>query len=65
MGKHMTAIQIILGPDRSENRYRQARVNYRIEQCGKVLKRGSGIGSDGAWAAANKAVKRLEAKGVK
>ena len=66
MGKHLSAIQICLGQGvRIRYNSHIERVPYTIKQYGEVLKRGSGIGVDGALAAANKAVKRLAAKGVK
>ncbi len=65
MGKHLSAIQIHLNTDHQRDCYGAGRVSYTLEQYGKVLKSGSGWGADGAWAAANKALKRLEAKGIK
>ncbi len=66
MGKHLSAIQICLGQG-TRIRYNShiERVPYTLKQYGKVLKSGSGIGQDGAYAAACKALKRLEAKRVK
>ena len=66
MGKHLSAINIVLGqgvPIRYNSHI--MRVPYTLSQYGKVLKTGSGIGNDGAWAAANKALKRLAIKGIK
>ena len=64
MGKHLSRIEINLG-ERTYVRPGVTRVRYTLTQYGKVLKSGSGIGDDGAYAAACKALKRLEAKGVK
>jgi len=61
MGKHLSAINIFLGQGVRNHRGIE-RVPYTLEQYGRVLKRGAGWGSDGAWAAASKALKRLEAK---
>ena len=66
MGKHLSQINIVLGegkPIRYNSHIR--RVPYTLSQYGVVIKRGSGIGNDGAFAAANKALKRLAAKGIK
>ncbi len=65
MGKHLSAIQICIGPPIYRNRAGQQRVPYMLKQYGEILKSGSGWGDNGAWAAANKALKRLAAKGVK
>lgn len=61
MGKHLSAINICLGQGVRNHRGIE-RVPYTLEQYGKVLKRGSAWGADGAWAAASKALKRLEAR---
>ena len=58
MGKHLSAIKICLGRG-VRNYYGIERVPYTLEQYGVVLKSGVGWGPDGAWAAANKALKRL------
>ena len=61
MGKHLSAISICLGQGVRDYRGLE-RVPYTLEQYGQVLKHGSAWGVDGAWAAANKALKRLEAR---
>jgi hypothetical protein len=58
MGKPIT-ITIRQG---ERHRYGGTRHHYTLRQGGKVIKTGSGWGTDGALGAANKARKRLLAK---
>ena len=63
MGKHLSEITINI--ERGERNWQgRERWHYTLEQYGKVLKRGSGWGYEGAYAAAQKTLKRLQAKGV-
>lgn len=63
MGKHASAPQVNITPG-ERNWQGRERWNYTVEQYGEILTCGSGWGAEGAYAAGQKALKRLQAKGV-